>query len=269
MAKAHPQRGRRPAVKRTRRRAPEDGGRLAGGLTPAEALGALRSGPVAAALLLDGVVVAASDAFARVLGVRPAAALGRRLEDLVPPDQGPLPTPVPGAVRSFRTHLDGVPARVDLGAAPASHRGLPLVTAVVMPQLEQPDTAADRAMLALSRELAEARTEDELCAALARALEVLFPGRPFCIRLVDPKTLALTTVHARGRLRPHARARVELRRSAVRKTGLSERDLEARGIQLVDRDAPLFEGSVASTSVPLVMGGALFGSVNLEYEPGA
>jgi PAS domain S-box-containing protein len=224
---------------------------------------------VATALLLEGVVVEASDAFVRALGLSPGGATGRRLESLVPPDQGSVPTPGAGAVRSYRTHLDGVPARVDLAASPRRAGGGALVTAVLTPQLADPDTAASRALLSLSRGLAEARTVDELVAALARALEVLFPGRSFCIRLLDPTTLGLTALHARGRLRPRARGRLALRRVAVRRTGLSEKALAEAGIRLVERDEPLFEGCAAATAVPLAVGGVLFGILDLEYEPGA
>ena len=239
-------------------------------LRAAEAVEAFRWGPVATALLLDGVVVEANDAFVRALGLSRDGATGRGLEEILPPDQGDLPSPRAGAVRSYRTHLDGVPARVDLAAAPAPRAGgRALVSAVLTPQLADPDTAASRALLALSRGLAEARTEDELVQTLARALEVLFPGRSFCIQLVDPTTLGLTALHARGRLRPHARGRLTLRSAAARRTGLSEATLAEAGIRLTERDEPLFEGCESATAVPLTVGGALFGILDLEYEPGA
>jgi PAS domain S-box-containing protein len=126
--------------------------------------------------------------------------------------------------------------------------------------------APDRPLLALSRDLAQARTEDEITAALARALEALFPGRSFAIRLVDPKTLALRTLHAQGRLRSGASARIALRRSAVERTGLAGHLLAAGGVVVTEVDEPLFEGSEAATAVPLAVGGQLFGVVNLEYE---
>jgi PAS domain S-box-containing protein len=231
-------------------------------------LAAIRAGPVAAALLLDGVVVEASDAFASALGLAPGEVLGRRLDALLPPEHGPIPTARPGATRSFRTVLDGVAARVDVAVAPASAAGRELSCVVLAPQLEEPDTAASRAILALSRELAEARTEDDIVAALARALELLFPGRCSCIRLVHPATLAPTKVLVRGRLRPGAGARVALRRAAVRKTGLSEEALVAGGVLVRDRDEPMFEGCEAASSVPLVVAGQLFGVLDLDYPRG-
>jgi PAS domain S-box-containing protein len=211
-----------------------------------------------------GVVVEASDALARALGLGRAEVIGRRLDALVPPDDGPVPALRAGAARSYRTTLDGIPARVDLAAASRDA----LVTAVLTPQHDAPDTAESRALLALSRELAEARAADDVTAALSRALEVLFPGRLSCVRLVDPKSLAPTAIVARGRLGHPGPARLALRRAAIVKTGLSEEALAAAGVRVTDRDEPLFEGCEAATAVPLVVGGALFGIVNLEYPPG-
>jgi PAS domain S-box-containing protein len=132
-----------------------------------------------------------------------------------------------------------------------------------------PAVPPDGPLLALSRDLAQARTEAQITAALARALEALFPGRSFAIRLVDPRTLALTTLHARGRLRPGAPVRIALRRSAIARAAISEELVREGAIAVAEVDLPLFEGSDAATAVPLAVGGQLFGVVNLEYEAGA
>jgi PAS domain S-box-containing protein len=126
---------------------------------------------------------------------------------------------------------------------------------------------ADAALLALSRDLAEAQSEEHITACVARALQVLFPGRSFAVRLIDHRTLALRTLHASGRLRSGARARVALRRSAIERTGMSLAALEEAGVLIADVDDPLFEGCVVATAVPLTVGGQLFGIVNLEYAP--
>ena len=125
-----------------------------------------------------------------------------------------------------------------------------------------------RALLALSRDIAAAQDEGALAAALARGLEALFPRRCFCVRFLDPKSLALTSLNAHGRLRPHARDRVALRRHAVAKTGLSEALLAARGLAVGERDEPVFENCDRATAVPLAVAGTLFGVVHLEYEAG-
>jgi PAS domain S-box-containing protein len=124
-------------------------------------------------------------------------------------------------------------------------------------------------LLALSRRLAEATSEGEITAALALAIQELFPGRLFAIRLVDPRTLALTTLYARGALHSHARERLALRRRAVARTGLSAAALAAGGVALVDRDVPLFAASDRANVVPLVTAGQLLGMVHLEYGPGS
>jgi signal transduction histidine kinase len=108
-------------------------------------------------------------------------------------------------------------------------------------------------------------TEDEVAATLARALRALFPGRLHAIRLLDPRTLAVTTLHARGALRPHAGERLSLRRGAVARAGLSAAALAGRGVALLARDEPLFAAGDRATAVPLVAGGELLGIVNLEY----
>jgi PAS domain S-box-containing protein len=231
---------------------------------------AFRTAPVAAAVVANGVILTASEEFARTLGLDRADVAGRRLARLLPPADGRLPTPRPGGTRSYWTAIAGVPARVELAAAPAPRRdGTLLVGAHVTPVLEAPDTAGDRALLALSRELADVRSEDQVTRALARALEVLFPGRSFCIRLVDAKTLALTTLYARGRLRPQARGRLALRAAAIARTGLPREALGERGVLVTERDEPLFEGCSEAMAVPLAVAGQLFGIVNLEYERGA
>jgi PAS domain S-box-containing protein len=127
---------------------------------------------------------------------------------------------------------------------------------------------ADAALLALSRDLAEARSEEQITDAVARALQVLFPGRSFAVRLVDHRTLALRTLHASGRLRSGARARIALRRAAIEKTGMSLPALEEQGVLITEVDEPLFEGCAVATAVPLAVGGQLFGVVNLEYAAG-
>ncbi len=237
-------------------------------VNPEDLVAAFQGLPLASALLEGEAILGVNDAFARTLGLDPAACVGRRITELLPP-QDEFRVPAPGGAASYRARLGGFPARVDLQAVAPRASGPPLVVVVLSPKLEGVDTAASRALLALSRDVAAARSEEELAGGLARALEVLFPGRSVCIRLVDPKTLALTTLYAVGRLMVPARDRIALRRTAVRKTGLSEVALEAGGIELVDGDRPIFEGCERATAVPLAVGGALFGVLNLEYQAGA
>ena len=136
------------------------------------------------------------------------------------------------------------------------------------PAPRQKGEEATVALLALSRELADARDEEHVTRALARALEALFPGRSFAIRLFDTSTLGLRTFYGRGRLRGRAQSRLALRRVAVEKTGLSREVLEAAGVQVTEADEPLFDGCDHAVAVPLAVGGQLFGVVNLEYPAG-
>jgi PAS domain S-box-containing protein len=226
---------------------------------------ALFRGPIAAAVVEPtpgGRIAAASEVFSRALGMEPEACRGRLLADLLPPEGHELQLPRPGDAVSYRTHLGGVAARVDLSAPPGSK----LVAVGLALTMEDADTAQSRALLALSRELSGASTEEELAAAVARALDLLFPGRSFCIRLLDPRSLALTSMRAKGRLAPAMRHRLALRRAAILKTGLSEAQLLAAGAAVVERDEPMFTACDRATAAPLVFGGALHGVVNLEYE---
>ncbi|HET7825527.1 MAG TPA: ATP-binding protein [Anaeromyxobacter sp.] len=124
------------------------------------------------------------------------------------------------------------------------------------------------ALLALSRDLADARDEQQVTKALTRALDALFPGRSYAIRLLDPSTYAVRTSHAHGEARPGADARLALRRAAVERTGLPASVLQAAGVLVTDADEPLFAGCEHAAAVPLAVGGQLFGILNLEYPYG-
>jgi PAS domain S-box-containing protein len=220
--------------------------------------------PLPMAAIEGDRIVAVNRLLAQALRLQAPACAGRPLADLLPPEGGQVELPEPGAARSYRTVLDGASVRVDLALAPRCG----MVCAVVR-VLERPEAARRRAFLALSRDLASARDEEQLTAGVARALEALFPGRSFGVRLVDAKTLALTASYARGRFRVSARERVALRRAAVRKTNLSEAALASGGLVVGELDEPVFEGCDRAIAVPLALAGELFGVLNLEYTAGA
>jgi PAS domain S-box-containing protein len=234
-------------------------------LVARELLEAFLEWPVPAAVCEGDHVVAANHRFGRALGKDAAALVGAKLADLLPPEDGELTLPGVGEATTYRTRLDGVLAHVDLAGSSAGRRRL--VSLALRPVLDDADSAAGRALLALSRELAAARDEGEITGALTRALDVLFPGRSLCVRLVDPKALTVTALSASGTLRPGARERVALRRAALRKTALREAELTGGAIVVLDdeEDAPVFEGCARAVAVPLAVSGALFGAVNLEY----
>ncbi len=62
----------------------------------------------------------------------------------------------------------------------------------------------EAALLELGRNVADATSEEELVATVARGVKGLFPGRTFCVRITDPRTAQLTSLYAEGR---HARRR--------------------------------------------------------------
>jgi PAS domain S-box-containing protein len=253
-------------MRKTRRKAPAPRRRAP---RASDLLAAFRASPVATALLAGDRVADANDAFAQALGLDRAACAGRPVLELLPPD-GRAPAPLrPGESATWRARLGGASARVDVRGLAASRGATPGGVLVLSLHADDADTAGGRALVELSRSLAQGRTEDDLAAALAGALDDLYPGRDHCIRLLDPRTLALTTLRARGRPRATARDRIALRRKAVRRLGLSEGALEAGGLRLVDRDEPVLEGCERALAVPVAVGGSLFGVLSLEYPPGA
>jgi PAS domain S-box-containing protein len=197
--------------------------------------------PLPAALIERGRVVRANPAFARAVGREPSACAGEPLEALLRPGQE-----VRGAAQ------DDAPWLVVLDVpSPGA------------------DPGAARALLDLTRGLAQSHAQEDVAAVLDRALSSLFPGRAHCIRLVDPKTLAPVATMASHPVLEGGAPPVSLRREAVRQGGLSELALESGGLRLVDEDVPCCEGSVRAVAVPLAAGSQLFGVVSLEYPPGA
>lgn len=259
-------------MKRTPRtkKAPVRGRRLPA-VTARQLFEAFLEAPVAAGVARGDRVLRVNHPFAEAVGRRPALCEGAALGELLPPESGAaVELPERGRPKSYRTRLDGVTARVDLSASGRGQRRL--VGIALRPVLDDVDTARSRTLLSLSRDLAAAYGEEELVDALERALDALFPGRCFCLRLLDARTLATTALRARGLLRPEARDRVALRRSAVKKIGLAEPALLARGLAVTVVDEPAFERCQRALAVPLAASGELFGLVNLEYEadaPGA
>ncbi|MBX7099646.1 MAG: PAS domain S-box protein [Myxococcaceae bacterium] len=127
----------------------------------------------------------------------------------------------------------------------------------------------ESALLELGRQVAGATSEEELVATVARGVKGLFPGRTFCVRITDPRTVALTSLYAEGRLRDGSRDVLWLKQSAVDKTHLEVRSLPAERVKVATGEVPLvFQGSVRGICAPLAASGQLFGVINVEYPPG-
>jgi signal transduction histidine kinase len=131
--------------------------------------------------------------------------------------------------------------------------------------------AVRQAALELSRQLSLEVREEELVGTFAATLGRLLPGRYVCLRVVDPRTLELTSMIADGPLaaRHEILAQpLELKRSALRRTRLPEAILSTGRIRVADSYQPIFAGATSGFSVPLVASGELFGLCNVDY-PGS
>jgi PAS domain S-box-containing protein len=127
----------------------------------------------------------------------------------------------------------------------------------------------ETALLEIGRSVAGATSEEELVATVARGVKSLFPGRAFCVRIVDPRTCHLTSLYAEGRMREGQRDLFHLRRSMVEKTNLDTRGLPPDRVLVTSGELPLvFQGSVRGIAAPLVASGQLFGAINVEYPSG-
>ena len=130
-----------------------------------------------------------------------------------------------------------------------------------------PGPGTTRALLDLSRELAQAHAREDVAAALARALSSLFPGRAHCIRLrrSEDARAGQAWSAAPWPLRTHL-CPSSLRRAAVRHGGLSEAALESGGRPARRRGRPgLRRVRPRRRRAPWRWASQLFGVVSLEY----
>ena len=219
-------------------------------------------------------VLAANPAFGLLCGVQDC--VGRTLGELlagttvvVPPDGGA--SDVELKLRSGQVVTLTLSRRGETLAILARHFSQVTSTSTLalagQALLEQ--ARIEQALLALGREVAGATSEEELVAVIARGVNGLFPGRTFCVRIVDQRTAQLTSLYAEGRLSGSPPDVLVLRRSAAEKTKLAVSSLPADRVQLTDGEVPLlFAGSVRSICAPLVTSGQLFGLINVEYPEG-
>ena len=242
-----------------------------------EALGApaLEALPEAAALLDSGFRLLQSNRAFLDLARRPRA--GATLTELLPPMGPPPATPADGASceylarstdgRPLRVTLRRLGERVGLLARPFAVGDADQPLAAAMSAVEAQHKKQD-ALLTLSRELALAASEDELVASISRCIRCLFPGRQFCVRIIDPRTYRLTSLYAEGRMLEGARERLALRRSAADKAHVDPRTLLPGRVVLTEEEPLVFAGSISGFATPLSATGQFFGLVNLEYPLG-
>jgi PAS domain S-box-containing protein len=127
---------------------------------------------------------------------------------------------------------------------------------------------AQQVFLEVSRETLLAADEAEVVELFARALRRLLPGRRYCVRVVDPKTLRVTSMAWDGPHEPRDPDTLKFKRSAFVKMGLPEALMSSSRVQILDRYEAVFEAAQEGLAMPLVAAGQLFGLVNLEYPPG-
>ncbi len=127
----------------------------------------------------------------------------------------------------------------------------------------------ETALLEIGRDVAGATSEEELVATVAHGVKGLFPGRVFCVRIVDPRNGNLTSLYAEGRLHEGPRDVFHLRRSMLEKTHLESSKIPQGKVVVTPGELPLlFQGSVRGVAAPLVASGQLFGAINIEYPEG-
>ncbi|MDD5307355.1 MAG: ATP-binding protein [Deltaproteobacteria bacterium] len=126
------------------------------------------------------------------------------------------------------------------------------------------------AFIALSREINVNMREEEIVHLFAETFERLFPGRLLAIRIVDPATLALSSVYASGRLRNEARDSIAVTETASRYHGLTRGPaalfFTTGRIRSTKTYEPVFDKGRTGFEVPLYDGKSFYGLVNLEYD---
>jgi PAS domain S-box-containing protein len=222
------------------------------------------------------VVLKANASFEVLSGTRPLEGLPLKVGLMASPTDAPFEVPEDGRT----TDVDVVCKTGQRVTLTVSRRGatVAIVARRLSPSLDSL-AAAGRALieqarvesqlLEIGRSVAGATNEEELVATVARGVKGLFPGRTFCVRIVDPRTCALTSLYAEGRMRDGRRDLFHLRRSMIDKTHLDLNGLPIDKVVVSAGELPmLFQGSVRAIAAPLVASGQLFGAVNVEYPAG-
>ncbi|RMG19646.1 MAG: PAS domain S-box protein [Deltaproteobacteria bacterium] len=216
----------------------------------------------------DRRILAANHAFGVRIGARSDAALvGETIDALltVEGEEGPnadvgpgpvqVPVVLPGGGRAMATFK--VAGELTLVTLDAGLEGARLARAMRALSDQQ-------RVFSVGRLLSLLMVEEDLVGVVAQGLRDLFPGRFFAVRVVDPKSMALTSLYSEGPLRPEERDYLTLKRSAVTKTRLPAEILDSDRVRVRSGYHPIFEGTERGIGVPLVAGNQLFGMLNVE-----
>src|SRR5207237_2758988 len=99
----------------------------------------------------------------------------------------------------------------------------------------------------LSRQLSLEVREEELVGTFASTLGALLPGRYLCLRVVDPRTLQLTSMISDGPLTAGVTtmqaAPLAIKRTALRRTRLSEAAVQSHRVRVLDGYERVFSDS--------------------------
>ncbi len=129
--------------------------------------------------------------------------------------------------------------------------------------------AVMKAAFDLARELSLDLREEELVGTFANTLTKLLPGRRLCLRVIDPRSLSLTSLVANGPVSERLReAPLLVKRSALRQTRLPDAITLSGRVVVSDTYEPVFPHSAVrggGFAVPLVASAELFGVLNVEY----
>lgn len=211
-------------------------------------------------------VLVSNAPFDALCGVKDAT--GKRLSELLP---GCGQAPDEGMVQEWTVEC-GTQQSVTLALSKTGN-----TVAVIARHLSQVAAAgqilsqarAEKALLDLGREVALSTTEEALLAVVARGVKAIFPGRYFCVRILEPRSGQLTSLYAEGELKPNAKDTLILRKTAAAKTQLNWHGLSPDSVQVTEGELPLlFQGSVRGLCAPLVAAGQLFGAIHVEYPEG-
>ncbi len=208
-------------------------------------------------------ILAANHAFGMRVGARSDAALvGARLDAVVEVDwtcdseeAAGVPVRLPGgqrALANLKAAGELIVITLDAGLEGAR-------LAQAMRALED-----QQRVFSIGRLLSLLMVEEDLVGVVAQGLRELFPGRFFAVRVVDPKSMALTSLYSEGPLLPEERDYLTLKRSAVTKMRLPPEVLDSDRVRVRSAYHPIFEGTERGIGVPLVAGKELFGMLNVE-----
>ena len=127
---------------------------------------------------------------------------------------------------------------------------------------------AHEVFLEVSRDMLLARSEADAVELVGQAVRRLLPGRRFCLRVIDPRTQALTSTFWDGAQLPHEPEILRFKEAAFVKMGLPEELRRSPLVEIRPEYVPVFEGTRDGLAMPLVAAGRLHGLLNLEYPPG-